>query len=149
MKKNLLVIVIVIVIVIGGAAFYGGMAYGKSQGGNRNLRSFNGQMPAGATGANFRGGNGANATNGEVIAKDDQSVTIQLRDNGSKIIFVSDSTQVSKMAAGSIADVEVGQNLMVTGTTNSDGSISAETIQIRPAGTFPGGPNSDNTNANQ
>ena len=34
---------------------------------------------------------------------------------------------------GALSDVSVGQNIMANGKTNSDGSITAQTIQIRPA----------------
>jgi len=36
------------------------------------------------------------------------------------------------MADGSIDDVEIGKQIMVTGEQNSDGSYSAKTIQISP-----------------
>ncbi|MCX6740390.1 MAG: hypothetical protein NTZ49_04130 [Candidatus Parcubacteria bacterium] len=128
-KNSIIVIVIIIVIAIGCGSFYGGMVYGKSQSRPRNFPGMTGQGPNG----NMRGqANGANFTNGEVIAKDDQSLSIKIRDNGSKIILFSASTKISKSVDGTAEDLAVGQNLMITGKENSDGSISAETIQIRP-----------------
>ena len=129
-KNSIIVIVIVIVLLVGGGAFYGGMLYGKSQSGIGNFRNFNGQRPGG----NLRGGaNGAGLTNGQVLSLDDKSVTLKMANNGSKIIFFSANTKISKSVDGTVADLVVGQNLMVTGTANSDGSISADNIQIRPA----------------
>lgn len=135
MKKNsslVIVIVIVIVIAVGAGAFYGGMLFQKSQ-----INSAQQQRRQALTGQGLnqigRLGNGNNMANGEIIAQDDKSLTLKLRDGGSKIIFFSDSTQIMKSTAGAIADLTAGENLMVTGTTNTDGSITAQTIQIRPS----------------
>jgi hypothetical protein len=132
MKKNQTIIVfIIIAIIIGIGAFYGGMQFGKSQinsAQQQRRQAFNGQ----AINQNGRPGNGNNFVNGEILAKDDKSVTLKLLDGGSKIIFFSDSTQITKSATGAVADLTTGENLMVNGTTNTDGSITAQTIQIRP-----------------
>ena len=71
-------------------------------------------------------------TTGELIAKDDKSVTIKLADGGSKVIIISDKTVVSQMTTGTMADIAIGQQLMVQGKTTS-GSLVADSIQIRPA----------------
>jgi hypothetical protein len=134
MNKKILPIVIVIVIVIGCASFYGGMAYAKSQKNVGNFGNFSGQRPGG----NLSGAAKQNGmTSGEILSVDDKSVTIKMRDNGSKIIFFSDSAKISKMVDGAVADLVAGQNIVVTGTANSDGSISAATIQLRPADVLP------------
>jgi hypothetical protein len=135
MKKSALVISVVILAI---AAFYLGMVYGKSQSASSAtaLRaSFAGRTSrTGAAGAGF--------TTGTIIAEDSTSITLQLPNNaGSKIIFYSSATPISKMAQGTSADLTNGTNVSVTGTTNSDGSITAQNIQIRPAGVNPGGPN--------
>ena len=75
---------------------------------------------------------------GEIIAKDASSITVKLRGTqsdgsaGSKIIFLSDSTQVTKSAQGSTTDLSIGTQVSVFGTTNTDGSVSAQSVQIRP-----------------
>jgi len=130
-KISLIVVAIIVLLVVGGGAFYGGIVYGK----NRNVRqSFMAGDFQGTRGDRV-GGNGANFISGDVISKDDSSVTLQIPNNGgSKIIFYSDTTQISKMATGTADDFIIGTSVSVNGTTNSDGSVSAQSIQIRPAG---------------
>jgi len=149
--KKILPIFIVIVIVAAGAAFYGGMLYGKSTA-SGNFRQFaaNGQFGGNINVRNRQPDQGV--TNGQIIAKDDKSITVSLRTGGSKIVFFSDTTSVGKFVTGTAADLANGQTVMVTGTTNSDGSISASSIQIRPEmpANAPGGQNPQNpTNTNQ
>jgi len=148
--NKLIAIVIATAVVVGGGAFYGGMKYAQSkapqgrlsQADFQNLQNFSPEerqqrlQELGANAGGFRGGQrGGNAggfTTGEIISKDDKSVTVKLRDGGSKIVFLSDSTEITKSAAGTLSDLEVGKNISVNGTTNSDGSITAQLIQLRP-----------------
>lgn len=44
-----------------------------------------------------------------------------------------------KSASGSAADVAVGSSIVVTGSKNSDGSVTAQSIQIRPDMPAPAG----------
>jgi hypothetical protein len=134
MKKTLLGI-LAVVIVVAGAAFYGGMKYDQSKTlGARQQRL--GQFQAGQAGGSARGSfgqTGGGLTRGEIIKKDDASITVKLPDGGSKIIFFSGTTHVGKTVDGSPADLEVGKTVMASGKAGSDGSIAADTIQIQPA----------------
>lgn len=144
MKKTLTIIAVVLLAGVG--SFYVGMKYQQSKSpaslvrGNfqdlRNLSDEERQQRLQQLGANiggFRGGReGDGFANGEIIAKDDKSITVKLRDGGSKIIFYSGSAEISKFTGGTAADLEIGKSVSVSGKTNSDGSITAESIQLRP-----------------
>ncbi len=136
MNKNIMA-PLIIAVVVGGVGFFGGMAYGKSKVTNA-FAGMRAQLNGAGVGGGMMRGNRAQfanggATNGEVIAKDDKSITIKIRDGGSKIVFFSDSTQVMKAVAGVASDLNVGEQVTALGTANADGSVSAQSIQIRPA----------------
>lgn len=126
--------VVVSLAVVGGLSFYGGLKYGQGKNSSSDFRtSMAGQRQLGGVNGQFRGGTQSTGfVNGEIINKDDKSITVKLRDGGSKIVFYSISTSVGKTVDGTSADLEVGKQVMVTGTASSDGSLTAQNIQIRP-----------------
>lgn len=133
MTKKILPIFIIVLIVIGGGAFYGGMKYAIGKNSGRQTQKFQAMSAGGGFKNNKAGGIGkGDFPIGEIIAKDDKSVTIKIGDGGSKIIFYSDSTKIEKNVSGITADLEIGKTIIVNGKTNTDGSISAQSIQIRP-----------------
>ena len=147
MDKKTIGIGALIFIVIAGGAFYGGMKYaeGNRTAGFRNGNSAN--LPegtqarfgqAGGMGAsNTRGG--ALMTAGEIIAKDEQSITVKLQDGGSRIVFLSASTPITKNASADASDLSIGESVAVMGSTNQDGSVTAQSIQVGTIQrTFPG-----------
>lgn len=129
----------IIGIVVAIAASFGGFKYGQSKStvsaaAGRNFSgasNFAGgrRAPGGSTGF---GGAGANAITGEIIASDATSITVKLRDGGSKIIFFSSSTPVTKTAAGTKNDLKIGESILIMGAANEDGSVNAQSIQLRP-----------------
>ncbi len=142
MKKEIMV-PIVAALVVGILAFWGGNVYAKKSLAKTMMgqgqRPGTGQNRFGSGQMGMMGGRmgGANLANGEIIAKDEKSITIKLRDGGSKIIFLSGTTAINKSAAGTIDDLKVGTQVTATGTTNTDGSVSAQMVQIRPEMTVP------------
>lgn len=142
-KKNIAIVALVVIAVAGGA-FYGGTAYSKGKtppagnfpGGQNVTAEQRRQLMQNGGGFGGGGMRGANAAggfaSGEIIRIDDKSITVKLQDGGSKIIFLSESTTVSKTTAGHKGDLVVGEQVMVNGTANSDGSVTAQTVQIRP-----------------
>jgi hypothetical protein len=129
------ILLAVIGIIITTSAFYGGMKYDQNQTAvaRTAARAQCGGGVGVAGGRGLRGGGVSEGfASGEVIAKDDKSITIKLRDGGSKIIFLSGSTEVTKSAQGSAQDISIGTQISTNGTANSDGSVTAQMIQIRP-----------------
>lgn len=135
---NKTITIIIGLIVVGSGAFYGGMKYNQSQTDAASaLRQASREQGGGTFGVGGRGARGVNGAggfaSGEVLSKDDKSITIKLRDGGSKIVFFSSSTEVTKSASGALSDVTVGEQVNAVGTANSDGSVTAQSVQIRPA----------------
>ena len=130
-------------------SFWGGMKYGQNKSSNvpsfgNRQNSFGQNGPNNSQnnvtkmmGQNTRGSMGGGIISGEILSKDDTSITIKLRDGGSKIVFMSPSSKVEKTIDGAVSDVVVGKSVMITGTTNVDGSITATSIQMRPTQTEP------------
>lgn len=141
-KNKYIAIGIVALIITGVSAFYGGTVYennsltmqGLLRSGNRTSFGANGNNPSGSQrqgGGIGPGGNNGGFVNGEITAKDDKSITIKGRDGSSKIIYFSDSTEIGKTVDGSASDLNTGEQVLVNGKSNPDGSVSAQNIQIR------------------
>lgn len=146
-KKFLPIVIIGVAIVFALAGFVGGIQYQKSKLLSKNFstRNFPG-IGGNQTSINTRrsGGLQGNMAAGDVIAKNANSITLKMRDGSSRIVFFSDSTQITKQVEGSLDDVIIGLPVMVQGTSNPDGSITAQVISLRPAGS----PNANNIPAN-
>ncbi len=133
MKKNPILLVVIVALIVGAAAFYGGTMYASNKANNgdgANRRNFNG---AGGFGRNPAGGAiGGGLVNGEILKQDATSITVKMRDGTSRIVFLSGTTQIQKSTDGTVADLSVGKQVMVMGKQNSDGTVTAEDVQIRP-----------------
>lgn len=69
-------------------------------------------------------------TSGEITSKDDESLTIKTSDGSSKIIIVAESTNYQETVKAALSDLAVGDSVTVLGSSNSDGSITAQTVTI-------------------
>ncbi|MDD4989281.1 MAG: DUF5666 domain-containing protein [Candidatus Pacebacteria bacterium] len=128
---NKKIVSVIVVVVIAGISFYGGMQYGKN-----SVTNTQGSRFTQGTGGNggqrgTRGGNAGGFVTGTVLSQDANSITIQLRNSGSQIILVASSTQISKSVTGTASDIKTGNQVMVSGTANPDGSFTAQSVQIR------------------
>jgi hypothetical protein len=154
-KNNVMMITGVVGLILAAAGFGGGMMFQKSRdslkglsgtalqtkiaslglgnatNGTAGARNVNGSR----FGAGFPGGSrGGGFANGQIIGADSQSVTIKQTDGSTKVVYYTGSTVIDKTVTGATSDLTVGQNITTSGTANSDGSVAATTIQIRPTG---------------
>lgn len=122
------IIIVVLVISFAAVGFFTGMKYQQ-----RKLPSRADFQARIGTRQGFPGGQrpaGAEIVRGEIIGRDKESITVKLPDESSKIVLISENTAINKATEGSIDDLETGQQVMIFGQTNSDGSISATQIQL-------------------
>lgn len=137
--RSQIINIVILVLLVGAGSFFGGMTYGKSgrsQGAFRpegfgNIDMAN-KTPVTANGQPRSMTTNRNTAIGEIIAKDNQSITVKIRDGGSTIILTSESMTVTQMASATTDALAIGTSILVTGTANDDGSITATTIQIQP-----------------
>jgi len=123
LKNNYLIAGILLIVGLG-LGFFGGMKY-------QQTKVFSGrQFPANRT--NRMMGQMFRPVTGQIINQDDKSITVKLQDGSSKIVLLPGDETVSKTDAGSKADLKTGINVAVFGTENSDGSLTAQNIQINP-----------------
>ena len=158
--NKLITTIVAVAVIVGGGAFYGGMKYteSKSSQGGFSQADFQNLSPeerqqrfqgleanvSGVFGGDhegdigFRGGrfgfgaDGSRPLTGEIISQGDDSLTIKLSDGSTKIVFVSDSTQITKSVDGVLNDLATGEQIFIAGDENPDGSYTAKTIQLSP-----------------
>jgi hypothetical protein len=153
--------IIAIILIAGGGGFYGGMTYQKSVGtkaltaggsGGIDAAQFQNMTPEerqqffqqNAGNASFRTGGtrgtastggmrpgNAGLTSGSVVKMDDTSMTVDLGQSGTKLILLSDKTSFTKPTEVQAKDLAVGDNVVVSGQINADGSIMADSVQVR------------------
>jgi len=139
--KNM-IIYLVLIILAGGGGFYGGSVYQKNkltknpQSLFESMRS-NSNFPGGPnsgdqTGSARRQFGGGGQITGEITSSDDKSITVKTQDGSSKIIILSSKTSINKASEGTASDLKVGERVAAFGTTNSDGSVTAQNIQLNP-----------------
>ncbi|MES2006641.1 MAG: DUF5666 domain-containing protein [Patescibacteria group bacterium] len=134
--KNKKIIAGVAAVVLLGGGFGGGYVFANSQSPKMPEfgKSGNGQFMMRTGGAGGTTRTVGNFTAGEIISRDANGVTIKMQDGSTKIVLVGASTQVMKSTSGTADDLKVGENVTISGSTNSDGSVTAQSVQLRPEG---------------
>ncbi len=124
-NKNIIVLIICVVI-FSALAFYGGMKFSstKTPSAAANMVRFGEGSRNRSISQEF--------TRGEIVSVDKDNIVVKLDDGSSKIILISDSTQVSKTEKAEKSVLKTGDNIAVMGKSNSDGSQTANSIQINP-----------------
>lgn len=140
-NQNMIVACTVTAVVAGSIGFFGNNLYQQSQRNSRfpqmENRTGNGQNNFGTNrqvngsiqpGMMGRGG----ALNGEVTAKDNKTLTIKLSDGSSKIVILSDNTTYRTSTETTQDKVEIGTKIAAFGTTSTDGTTVATSIEVNP-----------------
>lgn len=134
MKTNQIILAVIIAVLVGAAGFFGGMQYQKSQRGN--MAQF------GGAGRFARNGGGQNANmqpvRGQIISADSNSITVKMQNGSSKIVLLNGSTAITQSASATASDLQVGKQVLVLGTSNSDGSVTASNVSLNPTVMFGG-----------
>ena len=117
-------------------ALVGGIFYGKSgASGSATSKSVASSTRSGYAGRGMAGG----IVSGQIVSVDSGSMTVSLTNGNSDVVFYSSSTQIMKPTIVPATSLAAGANVMIVGTSNSDGSYTAQSIQVRGTGDFPGG----------
>jgi hypothetical protein len=130
MKKNKVTIIWIIVAII---AFVGGWWIGRATvpAATSGRGAYAGASSTRGTFASRGGAASGGLAMGQVLSIDSQSITLQLANGNSENVFYSSSTPVIIPQPASISSITPGTNVIITGTANSDGSLTAESIQVR------------------
>jgi hypothetical protein len=140
MKPIKPIYVIIVVIIVAAAAFWGGITYQKSK-----VSSFAGAGAGGRFGGRFGGGQGGfqgsgaggaggasgmMPVNGQIVSTSSNAITVKLSDGSSKIVDLSSQTKINKTTQGTVSDLTTGQQVTAFGSANSDGSITAQAVNV-------------------
>jgi hypothetical protein len=131
---------IVAIVALSGGFFYGRSGSATTRGG------FAGGIGTFSSSTRRTAGGGGFVT-GNIASVDSSSITLQLPNGNSEVVFYSSSTSVTEPTIVSISNLKTGNSVMIGGTQNSDGSLTAQSIQVRtgtPGGGF-GGRNASGT----
>jgi len=130
--KNNIIITIVLVIIVGFGGFFAGIKYQQKKQPTFG-RQFGNALGT-RSGVPFQNGNrlGFRPVAGEIIGSDENSITVKLQDGSSKIVLLSEKTEINKTNPASQDELKVGEKVSVFGTENSDGSVTASNIQLNP-----------------
>lgn len=136
-----IVLAVVILVAASGGSFFGGMLYGESRA--QSARTAGGRFGGGTSdgfnnGQGFQGGQGQRG--GGVFGQITEIGTgyVMVTDNSGKAtkVHVTDTTLIEKNASVKLTDLATGDPVIVSGTSESDGSFTARSVQVAPAGRF-------------
>ena len=69
---------------------------------------------------------------GEITSVESDKITIKQTDGSSKVILISDQTNIVKTSPSVISDLKIGGKVAIFGKANTEALISAQSIQIDP-----------------
>lgn len=129
--KNIYLVAVVLLMAGLGVGFFGGMKYQESKL-PQGLRQFNGGQNRVGMMQNFGNRNNFRPISGEIISAETNSITVKLADGSSKIVLLSDKTEINEATKAAQTDLKSGEKVAVFGIENSDGSLTAQSIQLNP-----------------
>jgi hypothetical protein len=149
----MIILGVLVVAVIAAGSFYGGMVYGKGQaqadlptlGDGQGMpagRGQSGAMPGiqdrtdGGQFADRQGG----MLFGEIQAIGNGELTVTDQNGDQFQVIVADTTLIQKQAEVTLADLEVGETVVVSGNRDDDGNVTARSLQVSPDSGFFGPP---------
>lgn len=120
---NKISLITVILVLVGGVVgFFAGSKYQQ------------GSRTAGSSQFQFRQrfGNNTKAVRGQILSTDSKSITIKFQDGSTKIVIIPSSATIYKTDSASVSDLKKDEAVVVFGMDNSDGSVTAENVQLNP-----------------
>jgi hypothetical protein len=129
------IIAALVLIIVAGGSFYAGTLYGKNQAqaALRAARQRGMPFAQGTPGARQFQGRGMVFGTIEEVGSDGSLVVKD--NNGNRVkVRVTDTTLIEKTISAAPADLQSGEAVMISGTSEQDGSITARSVQVVPAG---------------
>jgi hypothetical protein len=125
-KRIMLIIGIVVLLVLAGG---GGFLLGRAQASQAALAArarFGGQ---GGQGGQQGGPRMGDFSRGTVDSVEGDTLTLKAQDGTLVVVKTTSTTMIQKMADVPLTDLAKGEQVMVNGTKNADGSITARSVQ--------------------
>jgi len=134
MTKQNNIIWVLLIVLFTGASFFGGTKYQQSKTLSQRSQFGDRMMPPGVNnnGQGNRARMGGGQIIGDISSQDEKTITVKLQDGSSKIILLSEKTSINKASEGLVSDLKIGEKVAIFGVTNTDGSVTAQNIQLNP-----------------
>jgi hypothetical protein len=134
MKQHMMAVVLIVAVASAGGGFFAGTKYQQSKRGQFFMQG--GSPTQGRMGSPMGNGTGMRGgfrpVTGEVLKTDGTSMTVKLSDGSSKIILLTEKTEINTATKGTANDLVTGTKVAVFGSENTDGSVTAQNVQINP-----------------
>ena len=136
-------VIVIVAAVAAAAGYFYGISVGEARAnqirqdffrartgqGNQAAPAYTGQPGQGFFGPG--GQAGPRGTAGTIKSVDGNTMEVSTRDSVVKVTL-TDQTTVQKFATGSLSDLQVGEQVMVAGETDSSGVVTARSVQLIP-----------------
>jgi hypothetical protein len=137
-KVGMTVIAVVVIAAVAGGAFYAGTKVGENrvlqdptQFFQQRVRGEGGQLqfPSGTPPAQVRGGLATGGGTVGTIEEIEGDTLVLSTDDGTVRVQTTDTTLIEKTMTVQVGDLEVGEQVIASGSRNDDGSLTARSIR--------------------